>query len=182
VSDDCQGFPERCGDDELCVDGQCESDPCFGVDCTGDDEYCFEGDCVTSCADITCADGQVCVLGMCRAEPCGGVCLLDQVCNEGTNQCVDDPCRGVNCGVGEVCDDQTGDCERDPCLGVDCPGQQVCREGSCFAPPGSDAGVGSNTYVAPGGGGGCRTSGGSGWGGALLALLAIARLVRRRGR
>lgn len=177
--DNCLTFPERCAADELCVAGECLSDPCAQVSCPAG-QYCLAGDCVTSCAEISCPDGQSCVLGQCQANPCVGVeCPPFQVCSEMAGQCGPDPCLGTTCQPGRVCNQQTGDCEIDPCLGVTCPEEnQICVGGSCYVPP-ADAGP-DYDYVSPGGGGdGCNAGGGLGLGG-LLGLLALLVLIRRR--
>lgn len=181
VPDDCHSFPEYCLSSELCVNGNCITDPCADVMCTGEDEYCVNGECVTSCGDITCPEGEICELGTCITNACPGGCASGEVCDQGAGMCVNDPCNGVNCGINQVCDSDTGQCVTEPCLGVECPSaDQVCVEGTCIVPPqmGPDAGPG--TYVGPGGGG-CdatdqRTSTGALW---LLFALFAATFRRR---
>jgi len=182
VFDDCRGFPDRCTSDQLCVNGTCVADPCAGVSCTGDGEYCLGGECVTSCGGVHCPSGQRCVLGQCQPDPCGGPCGQFEVCDEGTGECVHDPCLGVQCPQGEACDPQTGECAQDPCLGVDCPGvNEICRDGTCYDPGDfvPDAGPDDHEYVSPGGGGGCAAGGGGG-STLLLLLLGVALWWRRR--
>ncbi|HLU67310.1 MAG TPA: MopE-related protein, partial [Kofleriaceae bacterium] len=185
-TDDCIGFPERCAEDELCVGGTCEPDPCVGVDCPGASEYCLEGECVTSCGGVTCPEGERCELGACTPDRCIGVqCLSNQFCDPETGTCVEDQCRNVSCRQGETCDPHTGDCVKEPCLGVECPGDEVCSQGTCFDPSsvGPDGGLVDHEYVSAGGGGGCSAGGGgTGPAALLLSLLALAPLLRRRSR
>jgi hypothetical protein len=186
VTDDCAGFPERCDEGELCVAGECLSDPCYDVACVTPGEYCFDGDCVASCATVTCADGQICVLGECVADPCAADdCGPAEVCNPGTGMCVPNPCLGVSCPGGEWCNPQTGACEPDPCVGVHCPTpDEVCIAGGCYDPETidpPDAGPPpSYEHITTGGGGcTCRTGGGAGRAPVLL-LAALAWRRRRR--
>jgi MYXO-CTERM domain-containing protein len=178
--DDCRTFPERCDDDEACVAGTCVADPCANRTCAAG-EYCVGGDCVRGCSTITCPAGQRCRLGACETDPCGAPCGFGRICNEAMQECVNDPCPGVECTQGEACNPQTGQCHQDPCLGVDCPAaDEVCREGTCdrpVAPPG-DAGVDDDGggYVTAGGGS-CSAGGTSG---GALALVLLGLGVRRR--
>ena len=50
------------------------------------------------------------------------VALRLEVCVD--DQCVADPCAGVNCRPAEVC--LRGECIADPCVGVACPNHQKC--------------------------------------------------------
>ena len=182
-TDDCHAFPDKCEEDEMCVAGECVTNPCFGVTCPDEGDYCLDGECVGSCAGVTCPDGEECVLGDCQPLPCGGSCEDDQVCID--NTCVDDPCDGVTCEQGQVCDPQTGDCITDPCLNVTCPeADQVCVNGTCQDPINVEPDAGpppDHTYVAPGGGGGCAVSEGSaGSSSALLILFAMFFAALRR--
>ena len=183
--DDCTTFPDYCTADQVCVAGECVSDPCAGVSCPAD-EYCTGGECHASCAGVDCPDGQRCRLGMCEPEPCPDGCPGSQVCNETTGECMDDPCQGQpSCPEGEWCNPQSGECEVDPCLGVVCPGaDQVCVAGTCFGVDDLvDAGVDADTeqeYVTAGGGGGCATGGGAGGGVLVLGLGLALRALRRR--
>ncbi len=162
VQDNCNGFPDRCAAGELCVDGECVSDPCATVECTAEGTYCLDGVCVGSCADVDCPAGQSCELGGCVPDPCADIHCPDfQVCDPATQDCIQDPCLGAMCPTGEACDPETGDCVRDPCLGVDCPGDEVCVQGSCFDPEDlldlPDAGP--HTFVSAAGSGcDCRAS------------------------
>jgi hypothetical protein len=183
--DNCNTFPEYCEVTEVCVAGECVSDPCAGVSC-GADEYCLGGDCFGSCAGIECPDGQRCRLGVCEADPCPDGCPGSMVCDDANGECVPDPCQGQpSCDEGEWCNPQTGDCEQDPCLGVECPGaDQVCIGGTCFGVDDLvDAGVDASDgeFITPGGGGGCAAGGGAG-GGAILLLLGLGLVLRGRRR
>ena len=180
--DTCTAFPDKCAADERCVGGVCELDPCFAIECPAIDEYCYEGDCVASCAGVECATDERCVLGQCEPHPCGGECPGDQVCNESSGQCQADLCGTTVCPPGMVCDPASGQCGDDPCVGVTCPGvDEVCRGGSCYEPgQGSpDAGV-DDTYVSPGGGGGCSASRDATGSLAFLLLASMFAAGRRR--
>ena len=182
--DDCIGFPERCDDDELCVGGTCEADPCAGVTCTEPNEYCFGGECVGSCAGVECETGQTCQFGQCVDDACDGVaCGADRVCDPDTGECVVNQCDRP-CRQGQVCDPGSGECIKDPCLGVDCPAGQSCEGGSCYDSSQVGPDGGPEDYVfAGGGGGGCSAAGGGETGAAfaLLLLAGLALLRRRRG-
>jgi uncharacterized protein (TIGR03382 family) len=182
--DDCTTFPNYCTGDQLCIGGECISDPCATITC-GSEEYCFEGDCYGSCAGVECGVDQICQLGECVADPCPDGCPGGEVCNPDNGQCVEAQGCVPACPQGERCDPVTGECEQDPCAGVDCPGDdQVCREGTCFAPDDLlDAGIDAdteNTYVAAAGGGGCSTGGGGAGAGLVLALAGVLLARRRR--
>jgi hypothetical protein len=181
-TDDCIGFPDRCDDDEFCVGGVCQPDPCAGVSCPDEDQYCFDGDCVGSCAAVNCPDGEKCQLGVCVADLCAEAnCGEDRVCDPATGDCVEDECQTA-CRQGEVCDPLTGECERDPCLGVDCPGAQICHQGSCFnrSDIGPDGGPVDHEHVFAGGGGCSAGGAGSGLAAAMVVLLLLLLLLGRR--
>ncbi|RMH43300.1 MAG: VWA domain-containing protein [Deltaproteobacteria bacterium] len=190
VTDDCAGFPERCGEGELCVAGECVADPCYDVACAGADEYCYQGDCVRSCGAVQCPAGQICRLGACEADPCAASpCGPAEVCDPAGGTCEPNRCLGVTCPASEACDPLTGDCGPDVCAGVHCPHPgEVCVDGTCYDPDQvhpPDAGPPPEfEYVSAGGGGcGCRApgDGGSGGAGAWLVALVAAALRRRRG-
>jgi MYXO-CTERM domain-containing protein len=166
-------YEAGCASGQLCVGGACVTDPCGAVLCPGG-TFCRQGDCVQACAFLTCAAGQRCdVDGFCVADPCAGTtCGPTQLCVAGS--CVADPCAGVGCGRGQACRD--GLCLDDPCSGILCPAGQ-CQEGQCYA---AGRAVGTPaTAKAEASGCGCAT-GGAGTPLALLALLALAPLARRR--
>lgn len=180
VPDNCNFLP-LCLEDEVCVGGLCESDPCFGVSC-GVDEFCRDGTCIGSCAGVECATIEQCVDGQCQPTGCMIECASTEVCDADTGECIPDPCRGQNCDIGQVCDPSSGMCINDPCSGIDCPGDQVCELGNCFDPPPDEADAGiDRELVTAGGGGGCA-SGGSGSTGlfALLLLVAFGAARSRR--
>jgi Notch-like protein len=182
VPNNCEFLP-LCEDNELCVDRECVSDPCAGVEC-GDAQFCRAGSCVASCAGVDCPTGEVCRDGTCAATGCSEDCPAGEICDPAMARCVDDPCEGsgaVRCTGDDVCDPTTGECIADPCLGVECPAGQSCDLGNCFAPvvP-TTPDAGPRELVTPGGGGGCDAGGGSA---PLLPVLAVLALVllRRRG-
>ncbi len=131
VPDNCHYFPARCAADQICVGGQCTSDPCATVSCTGN-TFCRAGTCVASCAGVTCAGNQQCQDGACVATGCAQSCGANQICDMATMRCVAERCNGVSCQIGQACDPQTGTCTTDPCIGVKCPGNQICELGNCF--------------------------------------------------
>ena len=186
VLDNCVGFPERCADDERCVAGTCEADPCFDVTCSGANQYCLEGECLGSCTDVECAAGDRCVQGVCELDPCGGPCPGDQFCDETSGECKDSLCTNAPCPQGQRCNPSNGQCEADPCFNVTCPNPgELCEDGTCFTPqnPSVDGGSGSTEFVSAAGGGGCAGCGSSGGEpGSLLLLLGIALLALRRRR
>ena len=183
VEDNCNGFPDRCTADELCVDGTCEANQCARVDCP-DSQFCRGGDCVASCAGVTCPAGQRCRGGACLADACADIgCPAFQVCDPARAECVPSRCPGVFCPSGQACNELTGQCERDLCLAVTCPGEgQVCDEGDCYLP--ADLVPPDTTpkrYVtAKGGGCGCRVTPGEESSGLAWLLLAAVALVWRR--
>ncbi|HEX5064135.1 MAG TPA: MopE-related protein [Kofleriaceae bacterium] len=178
--DDCTTFPERCTGTQVCVNGQCISNPCDGVTCPGD-KYCLGGTCVSSCADVMCPAGQRCRQGMCETDPCGKQCPFGQQCNDATGECIEDPCKFRNCPQGQWCNPNDGQCEDDPCVAnaIECPHEgEVCRGGSCYDPDDLRPDAAGEAHVTVGGGGGCSTTSG---GSSLLLGLALL-LVRRRRR
>ncbi len=159
VTPDCYLDPSLCGDGEVCKEGRCVADACFGSnaqDCG--DQACRDGACVPTCVGVSCPAGQVCVDGECVDQPCDSSrCPPGRVCVDG--QCAQDPCGGVVCGVGRVCRD--GRCVDDPCRLTVCPAGSVCDDrGQCVAEqpvepdagvvdgsPGADAGPGGDAAV-----------------------------------
>jgi hypothetical protein len=177
--DDCTTFPDRCSAQQLCVNGNCVTNLCLGVDCP-DDQYCVSGQCYGSCAGVECPSGQRCRLGQCQADPCGEPCPNGQVCHDETGQCVNNPCSVINCPQGQWCNpNNNGTCEDDPCVGTQCPNEnEVCRGGTCYDPAAFAPDAATEQHVTTGGGGGCSTGGGSS--GAGLALGLAVMLMRRK--
>jgi MYXO-CTERM domain-containing protein len=180
--DNCVTFPEKCTANQQCVNGNCVTNPCFGVMCPAS-QYCSSGQCFTSCADVDCPSGQRCRFGVCETDPCGETCIGGTVCNDQTGQCQVDPCKLIQCPQGQWCDpSKNGQCEDDPCFGTTCPSpDQVCKGGTCFGKDMFNPEAGANEqHVTTGGGGGCSTGGGAS---VLLglALLAFFGARRRKG-
>ncbi len=189
VENDCRQL-ENCAMDQICRDGRCQANPCFGVSCAAG-QACYDGMCGPSCQNVTCPTGQSCYRGGCRADRCVGVtCGTGQACNATTGMCEANRCTNLSCGRDRICDPMTGACVDDPCATVRCPEGQTCRSGSCEAaattpPPRRDRVVSSGT----GGLGGCTvgpTAAGSGamplrWL-AFMALGAAFVRMRRDGR
>jgi MYXO-CTERM domain-containing protein len=49
---------------------RCVTDPCAGVTC-GENSVCVDGQCkVAPCADVVCDKSQICLTGTCIANPC----------------------------------------------------------------------------------------------------------------
>ena len=102
---------------EIEVDGKCEPNPCWGVECP-DGEICKDGNCVPDpCKDVECPDGEICVDGVCKTDPCYGIeCPPGYICECG--ECIPDRCW-------ECCEDMkqcSHDCE-------DC---HECYEDNCY--------------------------------------------------
>jgi hypothetical protein len=177
--DNCSTYPERCTGTEVCVNGECKSNPCDGVQCPSD-KYCLGGTCVASCADVTCPQGQRCRQGVCETDPCGHGCPFGQACNDVTGECIDNPCKVRMCPQGQWCNPNDGQCEDDPCVAneIACPHEgEVCRGGTCFDEDDLLPDAAGATHVTVGGGGGCSTSGGTS---GLLVGLALLLTRRRR--
>ena len=179
--DDCTTFPNRCTANQNCINGNCVTNLCQGVNCpTG--QYCVGGQCFGSCADIDCPTGQRCRMGTCQVDPCGKVCPAGQVCHDETGECVPNPCQFVTCPQGQFCNpNNNGVCEDDPCVGTQCPNPaDVCKGGTCYDPNDFLPDAGMEEHVTTGGGGGCNAGGESS--GVLLLGLALGALVTRRRR
>ena len=182
VADTCTFLPDKCSEQELCVEGVCVANPCNGVTCEAPDEFCAQGICRKSCAGVNCTPTERCVAGTCEPHPCGGECPEGEICREINRQCVIDPCTVVSCAVGLACNSQNGLCEQDPCLEVVCPDTQVCSGGDCFASSSTSIGGSSDfTYVTPAGGGGCAVQGSESMGAMFPVLLVIITLSLRVG-
>ncbi|HEY5925817.1 MAG TPA: MopE-related protein [Kofleriaceae bacterium] len=177
--DTCETFPERCIGDQVCVNGQCVSNPCANMQCP-DDKYCIGGTCVSSCADVMCPQGQRCRQGVCETDPCGHQCPFGYACNDATGECIEDPCKFRNCPSGQWCNPNDGQCEDDPCVAneIECPNEgEICRGGTCLDPDDLRPDAAGEAHVTVGGGGGCSTGGGAS---GLLVGLALLLARRRR--
>ena len=154
----------------------CQFNPCDGKTCPAG-QYCAGGNCFGSCADVDCPSGQRCRLGMCETDPCGAPCPYGKACHDETGECVDDPCRAVQCPAGKACDpNKNGECVPDACLGTSCPDpSEVCKLGSCHDPSDFLPDGGVEVHVTAGGSG-CATSGDAG----MIVGLALLWLLRRR--
>lgn len=125
---------------QICVAGQCTSDPCAGYSC-GFGEYCFTDGASVSCATPcwqSCPSGQRCVRGECKASTCPEPCPSGSTCDEATRVCRTDPrCTGVPCKTSQGC--VAGRCVDDPCQYVKCPQETTCvpLEGTCQPLPGA---------------------------------------------
>jgi hypothetical protein len=175
--DDCTTFPDRCSDQQLCINGECVTNLCLGVDCPAD-QYCVAGQCYGTCAGVECPDGERCRMGQCGPDPCGAPCPFGQICHDETGECIADPCEFVNCPQGQWCDPNSDErCQDDPCLGTTCPNEgEVCRGGTCYAPSEFAPDAAIEQHVSVGGGGGCNAGGDAGLG------LGLALLLMRRRR
>jgi MYXO-CTERM domain-containing protein len=181
--DDCTTFPDRCAENQNCINGVCITNLCKDVDCPTD-QYCVAGNCVASCADVECPSGQRCRLGVCEDDPCDAPCPFGQACNDNTGECVTNGCSTVNCPTGQWCNPNNngGTCENDPCVGTSCPSDdEVCVGGTCFDPDDFAPDGGVEVNVTTGGGGGCTTGGNGGEAGLLLLGVALLFVRRRRG-
>jgi MYXO-CTERM domain-containing protein len=189
----CQGggcfdcFTLGCPDDEICVVGMnnigtCIPDPCLDVECD-EGQFCSDGDCQPLACVPDCPDEQVCIDGQCRVDLCSDVeCPNGRICDPQDGDCIGDLCQDINCMSGFACDPGSGVCIPDPCLTIDCPDDFECvvtldGVGSCREPvvPAED-----NDYVYAAGGG-CSSGGGTGgapW--AVLALIGLVVIRRRK--
>lgn len=129
IDNDCDGEDDTrdlCGDDQVCVNGEC-TQPCADGECFGG-RICVEGGCSTPCVNRDCPSGHVCQNGLC-VDPCLGF-----ECREGTycslGRCLPNDCYGLGCPEGEICVGAV--CQPDPCATAGCGPQQGCIDGRCF--------------------------------------------------
>ncbi|MDY0000030.1 MAG: MopE-related protein [Polyangia bacterium] len=204
VTPDCYLDPALCQPGEVCKDGLCVPDPCFGTDALDCGQMaCRDATCIATCVGVECDPGWACKDGLCAVVPCGTFsCPPGQVCVDG--QCAQDPCGGVTCKPGQVCKD--GVCVDDPCRLIVCPAGARCEGGQCVTqtadggvvypdsgprpdaaplPDGGGTGDGGlpEDFRITAGGGGCACQAGEGPGGAggALGLLLVSLLwIRRR--
>jgi MYXO-CTERM domain-containing protein len=195
----CRGL--GCPVSEICnaATGDCEADPCVGVECG--EQVCRLGECEPSCAGVTCRAGEKCASGACVDDKCADVdCDAGEACDPESGACVANVCEILRCPVESVCSISEGRCVPDPCTYVHCPGTQVCSRGECGEPvivvpdatTDGDAGVPNRApgkrVLATGSGFTCSAHAPGGPGSAppapwfaLLALGLVLRRLRRRG-
>jgi uncharacterized protein (TIGR03382 family) len=168
---------------EVCVQGQCEPNPCGAITCPEGD-FCYTdgssaGVCIHACPG-PCPRGQTCVMGNCQADPCATAsCVAGQVCVNGA--CVTDPCGTKSCDSHYLC--LNGECVDDPCQYITCPPLTACQAGTgqCVGMAMNTTGGTTGTVRATSG---CSYGGWGAKGPALapLALFILALLSRRRRR
>jgi hypothetical protein len=140
---------------QICVNDQCQLDPCLSVRNTcAPGDYCYTdgnspGTCTPACPE-TCPPGQACTLTGCAPDLCAGiVCDSMLQCKDGV--CAPTTCK--DCPANLFCID--GQCKDDPCRFIVCPQGATCQtlKGTCV---GSAAGAGtdrnhkSGCHFAPG--------------------------------
>jgi len=164
-----------------CEMGECLPDPCLTMSCAS---FCMDGTCLDDnpCASVTCEHG--CVRGLCLQNRNARGPDLDDDGYSDVADC-DDGNALVHPGRMEVC----GNGVDDNCDGfID---ERPCGDGtggpdSGTGGPDSGTGADSGGGVGPGleeGGCGCGTApGDEPAGGAAIALLVLASLLRRRRR
>jgi len=188
---------------DICVGGECRSNPCAGMVCPKD-SYCYTdgispASCVKACTK-QCPRNTRCNMGACVSDPCPSACGAGTVCDANAHRCVLDPLCGMmsaddQCRGTSAC--RAGKCIDDPCRFVSCPQGTRCIpwEGSCdWLPPPPpdevDGGTGQNNSDDDGSIGlrrtGCNTipggAGSASFGGAALCFLALFAARRRRAR
>jgi len=161
------GCPPLAGQERVCHDGSCVSDPCADGGPCESTEVCrptasfADARCEDSCVEMTCGDTEMCVGGVCVDNPCGEACPAGQYClddGSGTFSCGDSQCEEPLCSDGSYCDPLTGNCGDHPCAGVHCPGEQVCVDGECAI---VEQGTGGTQGTGGGAGATATGSGGS---------------------
>ncbi|MFO0576492.1 MAG: vWA domain-containing protein [Polyangia bacterium] len=180
---------------DICVAGECNANPCTGVNC-GPGQYCYTdgtspGTCVKACTK-SCPTGSRCLMGACAADPCVYACQAGLVCDANLKRCVKDPLCG-NMPADEQCKGTSqcrgGKCVDDPCRYVRCPANTRCVnwEGTCDVipnPPPMVPDMGDSTVDTDDRRGGCSAlpgaAGGASLGSALFAGLFFLAARRRR--
>jgi MYXO-CTERM domain-containing protein len=185
-----------CKNGQLCLDGQCQDDPCKGITC-GSTQYCSNGNCVDLCDSTMCPANQHCVAGLCKPDPCAQVyCPPGQFCDPATSACAADHCQAIQCPAGEACVSTTAvtdpnmACIADPCATMNCPGPcwacQVNPDGTAACALNGCSSVTTSVGQRGGGDQGCGCAvGGEGNGGQaswLGLLLGLGLVVGRRRR
>jgi len=185
VDTSCYNPKNACPQGQVCVQGECQADPCVGVSC-GTDSFCSDGACVKLCDAVVCPSGEMCKVvsqsgspvASCVKDACASQsCDAPYVCQDGT--CVKDPCNTVSCPTGQIC--IAGACVADPCEKVTCPTGYSCSEGMCAS---SRTGTTRDMLATGAGGCSCSMERGASIGASppLLALLLLGLVLRRRGR
>jgi len=128
-------LPEyRCPEGEVCVNGQCVSDPCAGIECDPQTQFCRDGECRNVCSVETigsCPECYYCYDGECVQDLCCKItCAEGNVCNPQTGQCEEDKCKGVDCPWPQEC--VNGECRDEPCYHINCPEGYYCVDGTCY--------------------------------------------------
>ena len=182
---------------DICVSGECTSNPCAGVVCPKD-QYCYTDGkspamCTRACTKA-CPRGTRCLMGSCANDPCPSSCPAGTVCDSTVKHCVRDPLCGMmaadeQCKGTSAC--RAGKCVDDPCRFLTCPKGTRCLswEGTCdWIPPppddmpmddmpmGDDGPISRRTGCSTIPGGATGASAGAG------ALYLLGLLVARRRR
>jgi hypothetical protein len=197
-----------CPSGEVCKAGTCKA-PCDGITCPFP-EACRVGKCIDPCASVKCNAGEVCDNGVCvtscTCHPCG----QGLSCDATSGQCVTKACGSVSCGAGTHCvsgtcaDDCAGavcpsgqGCSKGTCVDLaDAGGGGGGDAGGGLMNPTGDGGTGADGSTTDGATGNdaplgeskaacaCSSIGAGGGGDAMLgsvvAVLALARLRRRK--
>jgi hypothetical protein len=181
-------YTTGCPVGQTCVAGRCASNPCANKKC-GDGEFCNQqGQCEKQCVP-ECPSGQRCAAGKCVAARCAtSSCGAGEVCDPANGACVPDKCLLRSC-PGQRCVALTGDCIDDPCRTVNCfDSCQQCKvseDGVGYCERRQECVPSYVTVASQGGGCTCAVPGGAAGGSAagVLGTLAVALgLVLRRRR
>jgi hypothetical protein len=143
----CKDCPkEKCGEQQVCVDGTCQSLGCLakpqklcdnacarpplGVGC-GRAEICVDGVCVRKhCEERRCPEGSVCQGSSCAPRGCVGVtCGAGEAC-AADGKCYSRACATRTCAEGFVC--VAGACAAASCVDVACGPGLTCFGGGCY--------------------------------------------------
>jgi hypothetical protein len=100
-----------CAADQVCSDGNCQSDPCVNHDCSAS-QTCLASSAGAACVDNLCTAGcnagAVCCGGQCRPDPCAALncsglrCLIDHACGASCVRSSDDFVVGAGGGLCEM--------------------------------------------------------------------------------
>ena len=135
--------------------GQCGPGvPCTdGLSCNLANNTCVESEGCLADVDCQNPDASVCFNGACVACLQDQDCPLRNACNA-QQQCVPDPCRGVECQRGSECNVATGRCDPGCQAAADCldPATMSCNvsTGQCYFTNGSCDIGGGDAVCAPG--------------------------------